>query len=89
MAMGAQRRDVMRLIVRQGALLALIGVSIGLIGAFVVTRWMAGLLFGVSAKDPATFAAVAILLTGVALLACYFPARRATSVDPMSSLRSD
>jgi ABC-type antimicrobial peptide transport system permease subunit len=79
----------MRLIVGQGALLALTGVGIGLIAAFVVTRWMASLLFGVSAKDPATFAVVAILLTAVALLACYFPARRTTSGDPMRSLRCD
>jgi putative ABC transport system permease protein len=89
MAMGATRHDVMQLVVGQGARLALIGVGIGLIMALVVTRWMASLLFQVSAKDPATFVVVAILLTGVALLACYFPARRATSVDPMSSLRCE
>src|SRR5262249_32556392 len=87
MAMGARRSDVMKLIVGQGAIMALIGVGIGLVGAFVATRWMASLLFRVSAKDPATFAVVAILLTAVALLACYLPARRATSVDPMDALR--
>jgi putative ABC transport system permease protein len=89
MAMGAGRQDVMQLVVGQGARLALIGVGIGLIMALLVTRLMASLLFQISAKDPATFVVVAILLTGVALLACYFPARRATSVDPMSSLRCE
>jgi len=89
MAMGASRGDVMGLVVGQGARLAIIGIGVGLVMAFVFTRWMASLLFQVSPKDPWTFAAVAILLTVVALLACYFPARRATSVDPMSSLRCE
>jgi putative ABC transport system permease protein len=87
MALGAQTRDVLRLIVRQGFNLVLLGLAIGLAGAFALTRLIATLLFGVTAKDPLTFAAVAVLLAFVALLACYIPARRAARVDPMEALR--
>ncbi len=87
MAIGAQQRDVFKMIMGQGMILALIGIAIGLVGAFALTRLMATMLFGVTATDPATFAAIAILLTIVALLACYLPGRRATKVDPVVSLR--
>ena len=87
MALGAQTRDVLRLIVSQGFKLVLLGLAIGLIGAFALMRVISSLLFGVTTKDPVTFAAVAIILAVVALLACYIPARRAARIDPLEALR--
>ena len=87
MALGAQRRDVLHLILGQGAKLALLGLGIGVVSALLLTRLMASLLYGVSATDPLTFGAVAIVLLGVAVTACYIPARRAMRVDPMVALR--
>jgi putative ABC transport system permease protein len=87
LALGAQRSEVMRLVMEQGARVALMGLGIGIAGALALTRLMSSLLFGVTATDPFTFAAVAILLTLVALAASFLPARRATRVDPMVVLR--
>jgi putative ABC transport system permease protein len=87
MALGAQSGDVLKLVVRNGFVLALIGIVIGLSVSFAATRLMTTLLYGVSATDPMTFAVDALLLAAVALLACYIPARRATKVDPLTALR--
>ena len=87
LALGAQKRDILGMIVRQGLRLAVAGAAVGLIGALMVSRLMTGLLYGVKPTDPLTFAAVAVLLVGVALLGCYVPARRAMRIDPMVALR--
>ena len=89
MALGAGRADVLRLFVKQGMALVLLGVGMGLLGALALTRVMSSLLFNVSADDPATFAGVALLLSLIALLACYVPARRAARVDPVVALRNE
>src|SRR4029453_13980725 len=89
MALGAQKSDVLRLVVRQGMTLAAIGVMAGLAGAFGLARVIANLLFGVGASDPATFIAISLLPLWVAFVACYLPARRATLVDPIEALRAE
>jgi putative ABC transport system permease protein len=87
MALGAQSHDVLRLVLGQGLRLILAGAALGLGGAFVLTRLMSSILFGVSASDPATFAVVTLFLTAVAFLASYIPARRAAKLSPMTALR--
>ena len=87
LALGAQRGNVVQMVLRQGANMAMLGVAIGMGVALALTRLMASLLFGVTAHDPMTFAAVAALLLFVTLLACYVPARRASKVDPIVALR--
>src|SRR5262249_43565480 len=89
MALGGRRLDVLRLVVGQGMKMAMIGAVAGFIGSVGLTQFMKGLLFGVSASDPLTFTAVALLLAIVALVACWIPARRATKVDPMVALRCE
>jgi len=89
LALGAQRSDILRMVVRQGLGLAIGGAGVGLVCALIVSHLMAGLLYGVRPTDPVTFAGVALLLIGVALLACYIPARRAIRVDPLVALRHD
>ena len=88
MALGAQRRHVLGLVVRQGMTLAAIGVVVGLAGAFALTRLLTNLLFGVGATDPATFLWIPVLLASVSFFACYIPARRAARLDPIKALAS-
>jgi putative ABC transport system permease protein len=89
MALGAQHREVLMLMLKQGLRLTLIGTAIGLAGALALTRLMSSLLFGVDAADPATFAVMVLLLIAVSMFACYLPARRATRIDPLIALRSE
>ena len=89
MALGASQRNVLSLVVRQGMALALSGVMIGLAAAFLITRLIRSLLFGVEATDPITFGAISLLLFLIALLASYIPAQRATRIDPAASLRCE
>ena len=86
-ALGARRKDVLRLVIGHGVRLALVGVAIGMAAALALTRLMSSMLFGVSDKDPVAFATVVLLLLCVSLAACYIPARRAMRVDPMVALR--
>ena len=87
MAIGAQQRDVFKMVIGRGMMLTLIGIAVGLLGAFGLTRLMATMLYGVEPTDPATFVSIGILLTSVSLVACYVPGRRATKVDPLVALR--
>src|SRR5262245_28544587 len=89
LALGARTRDVLSLVIGQGMTIAALGLLLGLAGALTLTRLIKGWLFGISPTDPLTFAALALSLASVALLACYFPARRATKVDPMIALRHE
>ena len=89
LALGAERWDVLRMVLRDGAKMTLAGVAIGLAAALGLTRLMTSMLFGISAHDPITVASVVSLLAFVAFAACYIPARRATRVDPMVALRND
>ncbi len=88
-ALGATRTDVFTLVVRQGLVLALLGVAIGIPAAVGLTRVIASQLFGVTPTDPATLAAAAVMFVSIALLACSIPARRATTVDPLAALRAE
>jgi putative ABC transport system permease protein len=87
LALGATRTKILGMILRQGLELAIAGAAVGLVGALIVSHLMAGLLYSVGPTDPVTFVGVAILLIGIALLACYLPARRAMRVDPLVALR--
>jgi ABC-type antimicrobial peptide transport system permease subunit len=89
MALGAGTLDVLKLMIGEGMLLTLVGLAIGMAAALGLTRFLSDLLYGVSVMDPLTFGVIALLLIGVALLACWLPARRATKVDPMVALRCE
>jgi ABC-type lipoprotein release transport system permease subunit len=89
MALGAEARHVLRLVIGQGMLLVCVGIAAGLILAYWLTKWLSGWLYGVGGADPLTYGAIALLLAVVALLACWIPARRATKVDPMIALRCE
>jgi predicted permease len=89
LALGAQRGSIMKMVLRQGLILAIIGAAVGLVGALVVSRLMSGLLYGVRPTDPVTFIGVTTVLTAVALAACYIPARRAIRIDPITALRRE
>ena len=89
MALGAQSRDILRLVLAHGLTLIAVGLVLGLFGAYAITRALSGTLYRISPTDPFTFTFVAILLASVALLACYLPARWATRVDPMVALRCE
>jgi putative ABC transport system permease protein len=88
-ALGAQNSDVLRLVMRQGVVILAAGLSLGLLGSLAVTRLLTGLLYGISPTDPLTLIGVSLLLTSAALLACYLPARKATTVDPLVALRHE
>jgi len=87
MAIGAQAGDIFRMMIGEGMMLSLTGLALGLVGAWWISGAGSGLLFGVTGSDPLTFTTVSLLLTAVAIAACYFPARRATRVDPIVALR--
>ncbi|HUG52187.1 MAG TPA: FtsX-like permease family protein, partial [Vicinamibacteria bacterium] len=89
MALGAERRDVLRMIVGEGLAVTAAGAAAGLVAALALSRLMSSLLFGVAATDPVTFAAVCLVLGAVALAATYLPARRATRIEPLAALRSE
>ena len=89
MAIGASRTSVVEMILREGLILAGMGVAIGLTGSLALSRLIRSLLFEVGPSDPITLSVVSVLLAGLALLACYIPARRATRIDPMAALRCD